>query len=225
MKPLRVLLVDDQRLFASSLKQVLEAHKAEIQRVVIAPDGEKAIELIDEVHPYIVLMDTHMPKVDGIEATRRIHAKHPELTILMLSAFGYEDYVRDAMAVGASGYLLKDITPEELVDSIRSAIGGTVVLSPQVLQGVSPIADRSRIRHESDGWFRELTHSERLILLLVSKGYSNTEISQRLNLGPQTVRNYVSGVYAKMGARDRFEAIRMAIEAGITSIVEEEPQG
>lgn len=223
MKPLRVLLVDDQRLFASSLKQVLEARSDEIQTVTIAPDGEKAIDLIDEVRPDIVLMDTHMPKVDGIEATRRIHAKHPELTILMLSAFGYEDYVRDAMAVGASGYLLKDVTPEELVDSIRSAAGGAVVLSPNVIPGVGPMAGRPRIRHEPGGWLRELTHRERLILLLVSKGYSNTEISQRLNLGPQTVRNYVSGVYAKMGARDRFEAIRMAIEAGITSIVEAEP--
>lgn len=224
MKPLSILLVDDQRLFASSLKSVLEAEADEIASVTIAADGEEAMRLIPTVDPDVVLMDTHMPKVDGIEATKRIHAEYPDVTILMLSAFGYEEYVRDAMSVGASGYLLKDITPEELIASIRNAAAGTVVLSPQVLPSVTGRGGAGRgFRGRSDAdatrWLGELTPRERLILFYIAKGYSNNEIADRVNIGSQTVRNYVSGIYAKMGANDRFEAIRMAIEANISALV------
>lgn len=224
MKPLSILLVDDQRLFASSLKSVLEAEADEIASVTIAADGEEAMRLIPTVDPDVVLMDTHMPKVDGIEATKRIHAEYPDVVILMLSAFGYEEYVRDAMSVGASGYLLKDITPEELIASIRNAAAGTVVLSPQVLPSVTGRGGAgrgSRGRSDADAtrWLGELTPRERLILFYIAKGYSNNEIADRVNIGSQTVRNYVSGIYAKMGANDRFEAIRMAIEANISALV------
>lgn len=215
MKPLRILLVDDQRLFATSLKSVLEGNRPDIELVEIASNGQEALERIAEIRPNVVLMDTHMPKGDGIEATRRIHAEYPNVTILMLSAFGYEEYVRDAMSVGARGYLLKDITPEELVTSIRNAVTGTVVFSPEVV----PAVTARREQPNSHQWLSDLTPRERLILYYISKGFSNNEIAQRVNLGSQTVRNYVSGIYAKMEARDRFEAIRMAIEANISTLV------
>lgn len=229
MKPLQILLVDDQRLFASSLKSVLEGQYADVEQVVIAANGEEAIEVIGELQPDVVLMDTHMPKVDGIEATRRIHAAFPNVTILMLSAFGYEEYVRDAISVGARGYLLKDITPEELVASIRNAATGAVVLSPQVVSSVTgrgsldKSARSQRRRDErTQTWLNDLTPRERLILFYISKGFSNNEIADRINIGRQTVRNYVSTIYAKIGAGDRFEAMRLAIEANIAAIVSPE---
>lgn len=220
MKPLRVLLVDDQRLFAASLKQVLESNTDAVEAVTVASDGEEALGAVRRFGPDVILMDTHMPKADGIEATRRIRAEFPEVKILMLSAFGYEDYVRDAMGAGANGYLLKDISPEELIMSVKNAVAGVVILSPQVVSSINRIHSKTKSDKDRSLWFHELTAKERLVLLLISKGYSNGEIAERLNLGPQTVRNYVSEIYSKMGARDRFEAIRMAIEVGISTLVE-----
>jgi DNA-binding NarL/FixJ family response regulator len=231
MKPLRILLVDDQRLFASSLKSVLEQQRDDVESVRIAANGEEAMSIVGAVRPDVVLMDTHMPKVDGIEGARRLHAEYPDVVILMLSAFGYEEYVRDAMSVGARGYLLKDITPEELVASIRNAVTGTVVLSPQVVPSMtgrggsggavraSARGARDETRSDAARWLFELTPRERLLLFYIAKGYSNNEIADRVHIGGQTVRNYVSGIYAKMGAKDRFEAIRMAIEANISAFV------
>lgn len=220
---LTVLLVDDQRLFASSLKRVLESADA-IERVDVAADGRAALEYVAEHVPDIILMDTHMPRLDGLQATRKIKAEHPDVTILMLSAFGYDDYVREAMAAGASGYLLKDVSPEELVSSMFSAVGGAVIMSPQVVPDLSQERE-FRPRPRAAHWISGLTPKERRILLLISTGHGNAEIADRMNLGSQTVRNYVSTIYSKIGARDRFEAMRMAIEANIQAFVHDESEG
>ncbi len=219
MRGLRILLVDDQTLFVESLKKVLQSEGSLVGRIVVAANGDEAVRLVDRVHPDIVLMDVSMPGMDGIEATARIHEKHADVKIIMLSAFGYDDYVQKAIEKGAVGYVLKDVTPEDLIATIRAVYSGGSILPPRNVQSLL-LGGRARAGSEREtdddgatGWMHLLSEKERRILLLISRGYSNREIGEKVHLGDQTVRNYVSRIYSKLGARDRFDAIRKAIEA------------
>jgi DNA-binding NarL/FixJ family response regulator len=216
-KRIRVLVVDDQRLFAGMLRQALESERALIARVEVAYDGENALRLVQGYRPDVVLMDVHMPGMDGVEATARILQLCPAAKVLMLSAFGYDDYVNGALEAGAHGYLLKDVSPDDLLDAIRkTAKGEVMVLSSEVKEAI--VGRRSRKRQEAGGsadWLRGLTPRERGILSLMARGYSNSEIAKAVNLGEQTIRNYTSSLYDRMHVRNRFEAIRKAIEARI----------
>jgi DNA-binding NarL/FixJ family response regulator len=220
MNPLKILLVDDQRLFVQSLKQVLESFKDTKVQVSIAYDGKQALRSLEETMVDLVLMDIHMPIMDGIAAIRSIHKLYPQLKILALSAFGYDEYVERALSSGALGYLLKDITPSELLDSVKTVLAGRAILSRELIASVSKDKVAGRPREDTvPAWFLLLTEKERSILKLVSKGYSNNEIAEALFLGKQTVRNYISSIYDKMDVKDRFGAMRMAIEASIESLV------
>ena len=220
MRGLRILLADDQTLFVESLKKVLQSEGGLVGRIVLAPNGEEAVRLVDRVHPDIVLMDVSMPGMDGIEATARIHEKDEDIKIIMLSAFGYDDYVQKAIENGAVGYVLKDVTPDDLIACIKAVCSGGSILPPRnvqsLVQGGRGRAEAERATDDADdgtGWVHLLSEKERRILLLISRGYSNREIGEKVHLGDQTVRNYVSRIYSKLGARDRFDAIRKAIEA------------
>jgi len=215
------MLVDDQKLFIESLKRVLESEEALVNQVYIANDGEEALKLVDSIRPDVILMDVHMPHVNGIEATGLIHRKQPDIKIIILSAFGYDDYVAHAMQQGASGYILKDISPEELIVTIRKVHYGEII--PMAKSSGMSLHTRQRRedRKQLPQWYKELSATERTIVLLIAKGYSNKEIADHANLGEQTVRNYVSAVYDKLGVSNRFAAMRAAIEAHIEDWVSE----
>lgn len=215
MKRIRLLIVDDQRLFVESLRRVLLSEHDFVKEVFVATGGEQALHIADRVMPDVVLMDVFMSDLDGIRAARLLHDRHPQTTIIMLSAFGYDEHVQAAMQNGASGYVLKDIAPKELINTIAAIRGGGVSAVPRKFSyGRSSVSSRTQ-RDGVDDWYRCLSPKERQILLLISSGYSNREIAAHVNLGQQTVRNYVSTIYSKLNVKDRFGAMRKAIEARI----------
>ena len=223
MKPAKVLIVDDQRLIATSLQSILkDLGKELLGEIAIAADGDEALRLAAAFRPDLVLMDIFMPVMSGLEALKLIKEKLPDTKVLMLTTFGCDNYVKEAMGNGACGYLLKDTTPQEVMESIASALQGRIVLSQPALDA---LAGKPRAFNPKKSvvpeWFQFLTEKERIVLLLISQGLSNDEIADRLNLGKNTVRNYVSGIYEKIDAKDRFHAIRIAIEAQIHTLVME----
>ena len=170
--------------------------------------------------PDLVLLDIFMPGMGGLETLKLLRWAHPGVKVIMLTTFGYDTYVKEAVAGGASGYLLKDTTPEEVWSSILTVMGGQTVLSQSVVETLSGRPRASDYpRSLTPPWFTLLSDKERKILLLISKGLSNEQIAERLNLGKHTIRNYVSALYEKIEAKDRFGAIRIAIEAQIHTMV------
>ena len=217
MKKLQVLLVDDQKLLTDSLKRVLESEE-DVGTVRIAAGGEEAIAEIQRCSYDIVLMDIHMPNMTGIEATRIMHQKDPKLKIIMLTTFGYDEWIKAAMENGAVGYLLKDISSSELIAAIRGANTGMRVVSPGVMEAVSLVPSAEKTAASVPNWFRQLSDHERDILVLVMKGYSNEEIASRIHLSTQTIKNYLSLIYDKLNVNNRFQAMRLAIEQKLDSL-------
>ena len=210
MKKIRLLLVDDQVLFVESLKSVLETKMDDIEVVGIARNGEHAIEAVEKHVPDIVLMDVRMPVMDGVEATRRVHDKYPDVRILVLTTFDEDKYVMDAIRHGALGYLLKDIPPSELIAAIRAVNEGASLVSPALLTKIfedNAPSDKQEIG-KNVPWHKKLSNREMEILELVSDGYENRQIAEKLFIAEQTVRNYVSAIYAKIGVHSRLQAIK-----------------
>ncbi|WP_304223984.1 response regulator transcription factor [Gracilinema caldarium] len=229
MEKIKVMLVDDQPLFAQSLRTFLENYATDIVVVGLAENGSKAVELALDLAksaapdnpesgaPDVVLMDVHMPIMNGVEATRRLRSYLPETKIIMLSTYDEDDYVRDALKEGASGYLLKDISPTELIAAIRALRGGVMQISPQIAAKlVHQLYDDSKPKAEAISkkfeWFNTLTKREREIFTLIATGLDNEGIARKLNIAEQTVRNHVSIIYSKLGVKDRFEIIQLANE-------------
>ena len=223
MEPIRVLLVDDQVLFVESLGRVITARSKDIRVVGIAYNGIQAVELVDKQMPDVVLMDIKMPEMDGVEATRKIHRKHPGVKIMILTTFDDEQFVLEALREGAKGYLLKNIPPEEVITSIRALNSGVDQISPSV---AVRLVHKALAGQHSDGteggssrghpqWYRDLKRVERQLLTLVAQGYSNKEIADRLYLAEQTVKNYLSVIYEKMNVKNRTQAAHRLLEAGI----------
>jgi len=223
VEPVKILIVDDQKLFAESLAGILAGlGEGVLGEIRIAGNGEEALQLVPRFRPDLVLLDIFMPGMGGLEALRLLHEAHPEVKVLMLTTFGYDTYVKEAVLGGASGYLLKDTTPQEVWASITAVLSGQTVLSPAVVESLSG-KPRSSAGQKSlvPPWFTLLSDKERKILLLISKGLSNEEIADRLHLGKNTIRNYVSALYDKIEVKDRFGAIRVGIEAQIHTLVME----
>lgn len=221
MDPFKILIVDDQKLFAECLAGILTGlGEGRLGEVRIAGSGEEALQVVPRYRPDLVLLDIFMPGMGGLEALRHLREAHPALKVLMLTTFGYDTYVKEAVGSGASGYLLKDTSPQEVWASITAVLGGQTVLSPSVVESLSgkPRASGG-IKSVAPDWFPLLSEKEKKILLLISKGLSNEEIADRLHLGKNTIRNYVSALYEKIDAKDRFGAIRTAIEAQIHTLV------
>jgi DNA-binding NarL/FixJ family response regulator len=221
--PVKILIVDDQRLFAESLAGILSGlGEGVLGEVRIAGTGEEALQLVPRYRPDLVLLDIFMPGMGGLETLRLLHEAHPGVKVLMLTTFGYDTYVKEAVLGGASGYLLKDTTPQEVWSALSAVLNGQTVLSPAVVESLSgkprtPGGQKSLVPE----WFPLLSDKERKILLLISKGLSNEEIAEKLNLGKNTIRNYVSALYDKIGVKDRFGAIRVGIEAQVHTLVME----
>ncbi len=210
MTRIRLLLVDDQALFVKSLKRVIESDADDIEVVGVAQNGAEAVELVAHLTVDLVLMDVRMPVMDGVEAVRRIKERRPEILVVMLTTFEDDEYVLAAVANGASGYLLKDIDPGRLIVAIRVVAGGACLFDQKVLP---KIVQQNRCEQKKiDQPLERLTTREREILALIKEGKDNEEISKTLHLGVQTVRNYISLIYAKTGIHNRLKIINAPVE-------------
>lgn len=214
----RVGIADDQPLIRTGLRTLID-HAAELELVGEAGDGAEAVELARLHRPDVVLMDVRMPVLDGIEATRRITAD-PALAgvrVVVLTTFDVDDYVYAAIRAGASGFLLKDAPPEDVLDAIRVVAGGDALLAPSVTRRlIEELAARlgDGDRRPSPG-LDVLTDREREVLALVGRGLSNTEIGGQLYVSPATAKTHVSHVMTKLDARDRAQLVVIAYESGL----------
>jgi DNA-binding NarL/FixJ family response regulator len=212
---IRVAVVDDQEVVRAGFGALL-ATQPDFSVAGTAADGEQAVRLCRRERPDVVLMDVRMPGMDGIEATRQLTATPGGPRILMLTTFDLDEYVYDALASGASGFLLKDVTAERLFDAVRVVAAGEALLAPAVTRRL--IAEFARLRPRSDGPaapLRTLTPRETEVLRLIAKGLSNPEIAEQLYVSDETVKTHVSRVLAKLGLRDRTQAVVAAYESGL----------
>jgi len=209
---IRVMVVDDQEVVRAGFGALL-ATQPDFDVVGTAYDGADAVRLCSAAHPDVVLMDVRMPVMDGIEATRRLSAADGP-RILMLTTFDLDEYVYDALSAGASGFLLKDVTAERLFDAVRVVASGEALLDPAVTRRL--IVEFARLRpRPAPLMLGDLTPRELEVLALVAEGLSNTEIARRLVVSDQTVKSHVSRLLAKLGLRDRTQAVITAYESGL----------
>jgi DNA-binding NarL/FixJ family response regulator len=212
----RVLIADDQAVVRSGLRRIL-AVDAEIEVIGEAIDGLSAVEAARRLAPQLVLMDIRMPQLDGLAATRRILAEHDDPPrVLILSTFGLDKYVYEALRAGASGFLLKDASPEDIVAAIRVVARGDALLDPAVTPSViGQFAALPTPRNDLKSQVDDLTAREREVLTLMAKGHSNAEIAGELVVGEGTVKTHVRHVLRKLGLRDRIQAVIFGYESGL----------
>ena len=210
---IRVLIVDDQELVRAGFRMILEA-QGDIRVVAEAGDGEDALIAARNARPDVVLMDIRMPRLDGVEATRRM----PDAKVIILTTFDHDEYVLEALRAGASGFLVKDAPPEELVRAVRVVAAGDALLSPNVTRRLlDGVMSRLGSRSSPPAGFNELTERERDVLQLMARGRSNTEIASQLHVSEATVKTHVSHVLDKLGLRDRVQAVVLAYETGLVT--------
>jgi DNA-binding NarL/FixJ family response regulator len=220
---LSVLIVDDQALVRAGFRMILDAEE-DIDVAGEAADGADAVSEAQRLKPDVILMDVRMPQVDGIEATRRVLADGLDTKVVMLTTFDMDEYVYDALRAGASGFLLKDVPPEQLVAGIRAVAQGDALLAPSVTRRVieefvrRPPASVQTMPPE----VAELTARELEVLQLVAKGLSNAEIAKELFVSETTVKTHVAHVLTKLGVRDRVQAVVLAYECGLAGVVRED---
>jgi DNA-binding NarL/FixJ family response regulator len=209
---LRLLIVDDQPLMRAGFKAVLES-TGEMEVVAEAGDGLQAIAAARETRPDVILMDIRMPNLDGIEAIRRL----PNQRVLVLTTFGLDEYIIEALRAGASGFITKDVPTEELIRAVRVVADGDALLTPAVTRQLLDRVARRLPAPVGGGpaELRELTDREREVLELLARGMSNAEIAGALIVGEATVKTHVSNVLMKLGLRDRVQAVVLAYEIGL----------
>jgi DNA-binding NarL/FixJ family response regulator len=216
---IRVLLVDDQSLLRLGFRMVLEA-QPDIEVVGEAGDGAMGVAMTRSLHPDVVLMDVRMPVLDGIQATRQIVTSGSAARILVLTTFNLDEYVFAALRAGASGFLLKDVPPADLLSGIRAVAAGDAVVAPSVtrrlLDAFAPhLPDPTTGRSPTDQRLSQLTERERQVLVEVARGLSNAEIARLLTVSEATVKTHVGRLLTKLGLRDRVQVVVFAYEAGI----------
>jgi DNA-binding NarL/FixJ family response regulator len=212
---IRVVIADDQQLVRAGFTMILDAED-DIQVVGEASDGREAVAQVRKLSPDVVLMDIRMPEQDGIEATRQLAVGEDAPRILILTTFDLDEYVYEALRAGASGFLLKDTPPEQLVDAIRLVAGGDALLSPSVTKRViEEFVARKRPAQAKPRGLDDLTAREHEVLTLVARGLSNAEIARELWVSETTVKTHVARMLMKLGIRDRVQAVVLAYEAGV----------
>ena len=212
---IRVLIVDDQALVRAGFRMILEA-QPDIEVVGEAENGLAAIEAARGLRPDVVLMDIRMPGLDGIEATRRLTAMGLDGHVVILTTYDLDEYVFDALAAGATGFLLKHVPPEELVHGVRTAAGGESLLAPSVTRRLIEEFARQRSPVQASSKAMDsLTDREREVLKLLARGLSNLEIASELHVGEATVKTHVAHVLDKLELRDRVQAVILAYEVGL----------
>lgn len=213
MEKKRVLIADDHPLFRHGIRGLLVA-TPDFEAIGEATSGDEAITLADELLPDVILMDIHMPGVNGIEATRRILHDHPQIRVLMVTMFEDDASVFTAMRAGAHGYILKDAQKEDLLRAIRAVGSGEAIFSPAIASRMIGFFNSVRPTAPAQV-FPELTEREREILDLIAQGLNNNQVATRLVLSSSTVRNYVSSIFSKLQVADRAQAIVKARDAGL----------
>jgi DNA-binding NarL/FixJ family response regulator len=211
----RVLIADDQALVRAGFRKLLES-APDLDVVGEAADGRDAVDQARRLRPNVVLMDIRMPRLDGIEATRRLTADGDDMRVLILTTFGLDDYVYEALRAGASGFMLKDAPPEELLAAIEVVARGDALIAPSVTRSViEEFVRRSPAAAPPAPVLDELTAREREVLELLARGLSNAEIAERLVVSDGTVKTHVAHVLGKLRLRDRVQAVILAYEAGV----------
>jgi DNA-binding NarL/FixJ family response regulator len=203
----RVLLVDDHQLLRQALRRALE--EAGMDVVAEAGDGSEAVRLAAELNPDVIVMDVSMPVLDGVEATRRIHEASPDLPIVVLTMHGEDAQRRQALESGATGFLTKDVSMQDVVRTVHQAAGGTT-LSPELASTILSELRTADVRTGSP-----LTPREEEVLQLIADGLSTTEVAERLFISGKTVKNHLASIYEKLDARDRTQAVLAAVRIGI----------
>jgi DNA-binding NarL/FixJ family response regulator len=212
---IRVLIADDQELFREGLRLILETAD-DVSVVGEAADGFEAVREARRLAPDVVLMDVRMPRLDGLEATRRILAERSEARVIVLTTFDLDEYVYEAMKAGASGFLLKDLRRDQLVGAVRSATTGDALLAPAIMRRlIERFCGEAPRRAGPPESMAELTTRELEVLTLLARGLSNRQIAGSLFLSEATVKTHLAHVFAKLGLRDRVQAVVLAYETGL----------
>ena len=210
---MNVIICDDQAIIRDGLELLLKLEK-DIEVVGLARDGDEAVQMAAEHAPDLMLMDLKMPGMNGVEATRRIRAHHPEIKVLVLTTYDDDQWVFDAIRAGASGYLLKDTPREEVIKAIRGTVAGDAFIDPAVAgKLMSQVANKQVL--PATLLTDKLTGRETEVLRLLARGLSNGEIAGKLHLSEGTVRNHVSAIFSKLGVSDRTRAAIIGIEHGL----------
>jgi DNA-binding NarL/FixJ family response regulator len=211
---IRVVVADDQTLVRDGFRSIIE-HEADLEVVGEAADGLEAVARARGLRPHVVLMDIRMPRLDGLEATRRLLADPDPPRILILTTFDLDEYVYEALTLGASGFLLKDVRSGELNEAIRTVAAGERMLAPAITRRLI----EQYVRRPAPGTLppelEELTDRELDVLKLLARGLSNAEIAERLYLGTSTVKSHVNRILSKLNRRDRMQAVVLAYESGL----------
>jgi DNA-binding NarL/FixJ family response regulator len=213
---LGVLIADDQALMRTGFRMILEA-EPDLQVVGEAANGKEAVAEAGRLRPDVVLMDVRMPEMDGIEATRRLLDGNDDTRVVMLTTFDMDEYVYEALRAGASGFLVKDVPPEQLVAGIRSVASGDSLLAPSVTRRLIQefVRRPPDAIHTSQSELSRLTAREGEVLRMMARGLSNPEIASELFVSETTVKTHVAHVLAKLGVRDRVQAVVLAYESGV----------
>ena len=211
---IRVVVVDDHALHRDGTRQILEAHP-DLQVVGEAASGEVALALVNQLRPDVVLMDIRLPGMNGVEVTRALTRDHPDVRVLMVSAYDEDVYVRGALEAGAAGYLRKTAPGKELVEAVRAVAGGATVLQ-------SGLTARLLSSRQPEQGPVALTERELAVLRLLAEGLHNRELAARLGISPRTVERHCASVYAKLGVGSRTEAVVLAISTKLLSVGEDQ---
>ena len=217
MKKIRVLIVDDQMLMRQGLQTLLDLEN-DIQVVGQASDGTEAVSVVAHTKPDVVLMDVRMPRLNGVEATRQIRAQTPQTQVIILTTFDDDEYVFEGLRAGAMGYLLKDVSAEDLTDAIRRVARGEALIQPSIARKV--VSEFARLgaetkKPDADELLDPLSERELEILKLIAQGMSNREIAATLFITEGTAKNHISNILSKLGVRDRTQAVLRAQELGL----------
>ena len=216
---IRVLVADDQSMVRAGFRMLL-AGEGDIDVVAEAGTGREAVDKAARFQPHVVLMDIRMPELDGLQATREILAANPDARILILTTFDLDEYIYEALRAGASGFVLKDDPPEQLIAAIRTVAAGDALLSPSITHSV--ISQFAQIRRPAPpAELEELTAREMEVFRLIARGLSNAEIGEQLFITDTTVKTHVTHVLQKLNLRDRVQAVVLAYQAGI---VDDDPE-
>jgi DNA-binding NarL/FixJ family response regulator len=213
---IRVLIADDEALVRGGFRMILEA-QSDVEVVGEAADGDEVVRLSEELHPDVVLMDIRMPGTDGLAATKRLLDREGAPRVLILTTFDLDEYVYEAMKTGASGFLLKTVPARELAAAVRGIASGNILVSPEITRRlIREFVARPR-QLEASRLAPPLTNREREVLRLIAQGFSNGEIAESLSLTEATIKTHVNRILAKLGVRDRVQAVVFAYESGFVA--------